>query len=85
MLSIRIAFGASGERRARVSGIVRAGWGEVERSWGQVLREMGVVGVAVRDFVEREMRRRVMLGYLGRRAESWDRKCVPTPPTPVDG
>lgn len=73
------------ERRVRVSGMVRAGWGDKERSVDQDSREMGWVGVAWRVLVEREMRIREALGYLGRRAESWERKCVPTPPTPGDG
>lgn len=75
----------SSESRVRVSGMVRPEWGDVERSFSHVGRNIGCVGVAWRLLFEREMRIREVLGYLGRRAESWERKCVPTPPTPRDG
>lgn len=45
-------------------------------------RERGVVGVPRMEVVVREIRRRVVLGWAGRRVASWERKWVPTLPTP---
>lgn len=70
-------------RKVRVSEGERAGWVVVERSWDQVVRDRGVVGVPRRVFVEREIRMRDTLGWVWLRWESWERKCVPTPPTPI--
>lgn len=44
---------------------------------------MGVEALPVRDLVEREMRMSEMLGMIEVRERSWERKCFPTPPTPV--
>ena len=65
--------------------MVRAGCGEVERrSWTEVVgeRERGVVGVPRREVVVREIRRRDVFGWVGRMVERWERKWVPTLPTP---
>ncbi len=87
MLSTRIAREEGGRvvRWARSEGMVRAGCGEVERrSWTEVVgeRERGVVGVPRREVVVREIRRRDVFGRVGRRVASWERKWVPTLPTP---
>lgn len=56
---------------------------EFERSFSHVERERGVEGLPVRDLVEREMRISEILGRFEARERSWERKCFPTPPTPV--
>lgn len=56
---------------------------EVERSWRQLSREMvEVEGAPMRDLEEEVMRAMRRRGWVGRRVESWERKWVPTPPTP---
>ncbi len=67
----------------RVSGIDGAGEGDAVRSVDQVSRDSGFWGEPERLLVEREMRTREMLGIFWLTALSWERKCVPTPPTPV--
>lgn len=65
---------------------MREGEVEAERSASQVAKERGVVRwEARRDFVERLIRTREMLGRVWRSAESWERKCWPTPPAPGVG
>lgn len=63
--------------------VVRGGEVDASRSCSQVEKERGVVRwEARRLLLEREMRTREMLGNLWLRAESWERKCRPTPPAP---
>ena len=59
---------------------------EEERSPDQVSRERAVEGALAR-MVRREFEIRIgeREGCVWRRRESCERKCVPTPPVPVEG